>query len=143
MIDSDLLLPDPSILEKLERHAPGSANAILNLAEDFAAQRRAAEVAKPRLLGESLQSVWKGIQKAMAIYPMPLGLSAPPPQAYAAYMAENFARTGDSMRLAIVRYMKEKGITGEDLSLTPQEISSLELISPISGPKGLRRGPNV
>lgn len=140
------LLPEPSILEKLNRFDGKAAEKIMAMAEDIGARRREQERKLSASFLRACKREWKNFGISMILYPGPYNQTPPSPGIQKIYndaVAENaadavrrdFARVGDSIRLAIGAYMTENDLSAEKIGLTRTERDSLTLIYPDSAPQ--------
>lgn len=136
------LLPEPSILEKLNRHDSNAAKTIMTMAEEIGERRREQEKSLSVSFFRACQRGWKNFGISMILYPGPYTPSPPSAGALKLYeqavkqrdedaLRQDFARTGDSLRLAIGAYMTQSGLSAEKIGLTQAERDSLTLLDPI------------
>lgn len=139
--DSETLLPQPSILEKLKALDPAAPEIIVKKAEELGAARRAEEMKLVNRFSRAARTGWKDLLAAMIIYPGPYSFDLPSREKQDLYdqalarnasdgIAESFARVGDSLRLAIRAYMKDHNLTEDSLNLDEKERASMVLAFP-------------
>lgn len=135
------LLPEPAILEKLNRHDSNAAGTIMTMAEAIGARRREQEKSLPASFFRACQRGWKNFGISMILYPGPYNPTPPSPEVLKLYdravkqrdedaLRQDFARVGNSLRLAIGAYMTQSGLSAEKIGLTQTERDSLTLLNP-------------
>ncbi|MGZ9097242.1 MAG: hypothetical protein ACXW30_02970 [Micavibrio sp.] len=145
------LLPEASILEKLNRHDSNAAATIMTMAEEIGERRREQEKSLSASFFRACQRGWKNFGISMILYPGPYTLTPPSPEALNLYeqavkqrdkdaLQQDFARVGDSLRLAIGAYMTQSGLSADKIGLTPAERGSLTLLEPDSALQPGRTG---
>lgn len=138
-------LPQPSILAKLKTLDETAPETIMTKAEELAAARREEESRLINRFTRATKSGWRDLMAAMIIYPGPGQYELPGPEKQAMYdkaiaenshaaIADNFARVGDSMRLAIRAYIDDHGLTEDSLDLDQTERASMVLAFPQPAP---------
>lgn len=149
--DPEMLLPQPSILQKLKELDANAPETIMSSAETLAAERRETEMKLVNRFSRAAQSGWKNLLATMIIYPGPGSFDMPSQQKIDMYdetvaknesdaIAESFARVGDSMRQAIRNYMDKNGLTDDGLGFSEKERASLVLAFPTPTPKTAETG---
>ncbi len=139
--NSETLLPQPSILAKLKELDANAPETIMASAEALAAARRETEMKLVNRFSRAAKTGWKDLLNTMIIYPGPGSFDMPSPERQDMYdqalaqsaqdaISSDWARVGDSMRLAIRGYMDQNNLTEDTLNLTEQERASMVLAFP-------------
>lgn len=140
------LLPAPSILEKLDLEIPGSSKAIMANVEIIGQQRRDQEMKLHSRAKSMLQGIKEAFNINLILYPGPYNTGYTSPEAVQMYKDAqqasieekinlNWARVGDTMRLAIEKFLCDNNLNAETLGLTAEERKSLVLLMEDSRPR--------
>ncbi len=134
LIPEHRLLPEPSILEKIEALRPESVNEIFDNFQTIAEQRRAeAREASSRInlketfkraLGDTFFYYFRPWQHTRDSFKQPTNVA----DAASAAMNRDWGVTGDDLRAAINDYIETNDLTGK-LSLTDKERQSLAYVA--------------
>lgn len=137
VIPGDMLLPQPSILQKIVAHDDKAAQTIINRTKEIAAARRAAERAAFRRENTPLKILWRGMADAFKY-----GIAGRPPLRqefdHASRINDIWASVGDDMRAAIQEYMTLHPQITAKLDLSVAEKDSLRPLRPAPAPRGMR-----
>lgn len=149
LIPSYRLLPEPSILEKLQKLNPDAGHDILENFARIAEERRARQAAAPAGLS-LLKTFTRAFRDGFFYYFRPhkylsdsFGNAATkdPFAAASAAINRDWAVTGDDLRAAINDYLRAHKLTPQQLGLTDKETKSLHYVAQDYTP-GCQRPPS-
>lgn len=131
----------PSVLNKLEAFSPGARDEILAHANRVETARRAGEETLTARFLRFCHKAPRDIATRTILGPGPYGMGTLRPDAIELYnkaradnaaedAAENLARSDNSLRFAIFKYMRSNSIHGSYLRLSEEESASLRATPP-------------
>lgn len=139
-INHQYLLPEPSILEKLQARDAQAPEQIMQAAETIGAARREAEAKLVSHFSRVSHFSWASLLGALSPKTA-INAAYDQPQDAASVIRNDWAHTGDSLRRAITAHMNNHGLTADMLQLNAEERASLVLAYPDPSPKPAETRP--
>lgn len=146
------LMPADSILEKLETCIPGSRAEILTRAQNIEDARQVHDKTLTQHFLRFCSGAKRDLYTSMIMSPGPYGMGVVNHMSIKHYnetveqnamddAAEKTLRPADSLRYAIVTYMRDNGLHGSLLGMSAEESASLKMAYPQDCPKLAKLAP--